>query len=118
MNYELCKKLKDAGFPQNKPSKRCDRDVRSWFIDDSKFCEDGGYMTRGGIKRAYVPTLSELIEACGEEFMLTNEGGVWEAWQGAESNVVRMGEAGAKHRCEGSSPEEAVANLWLAIKSA
>jgi hypothetical protein len=118
MTYELAKKLKDAGFPRKKVGLM---DVV--FLNEERSMpiatpEEIEYFFNHRTDFVFIPKLSELIEACGEEFMLTNEGGVWEAWQGSESNVVRMGEAGAKHRCEGSSPEEAVANLWLAIKSA
>jgi len=108
MNYELAKKLKDAGFPQNKASKRCDRNIRSWFIDDSAFCENGGYLERGGVKRAYVPSLSELIEAYGDSFFgLGKElvGVYWSAW----AKNADVDEQFAMR------PEEAVAKLWLAL---
>lgn len=62
-----------------------------------------------------LPTLSELIDACGEDFMLTNECGRWEAWKESNNSTIRMGECGAKYECSGATPEEAVANLWLAI---
>ena len=52
------------------------------------------------------PTLSELIEACGKGFWeLTKYPSRWGAyeWKGREGS--------------GSTPEEAVANLWLALQS-
>lgn len=48
MNYELAKQLKDAGFPVG-------RDGYFDYIDVT--LEDD---------KLYIPTLSELIEACGE----------------------------------------------------
>lgn len=62
-----------------------------------------------------VPSLSEMIEACGEGVMLKNECGKWEAMQGCTNRMVRMGESGAKHEVEGSNPEDAVTRLWLAL---
>ena len=55
------------------------------------------------------PTLSELIEACGTEvyFVVMRDNGVWKAGTGKNTS---SGEAK-----EGSTPEEAVANLWLAL---
>lgn len=88
MNYELAKKLKDAGFPQKYEEKN-----------------DNGALP-------YTPTLSELIEACGYEFggliqyHKEHKTDYWEAYsyQGMESKTVR-----------GDTPEEAVANLWLEL---
>lgn len=51
MTYELAKKLKNAGFPQ--PKVGCHE------------CSEGHEQFDNG---AYAPTLSELIEACGEGF--------------------------------------------------
>lgn len=105
MTYEKAKELKDAGFPQGKTLA---------IPKDSGILDSDGtlYLPKEPV---YIPTLSELIEACGEDFMLTNECGQWEAWSGSVSSMVRMGESGAKYECTGSTPEEAVANLWLAL---
>lgn len=105
MNYELAKQIKDAGFP---------KDYSDWEDHDEELLQKGWGMYSVG----YSPTLSELIEACGEEFMLTNEMGYWDAWsnQRAERTYpARMGEVGAKYECRGKTPEEAVANLWLEL---
>ena len=97
ITYELAKSLKDAGFPQ---------------------LSDGGYVYKDGTidkdmiseNYCYKPSLSELIEACGIKMNkltqneMNNNSIVWTAvnWEGSI-----MG--------EGSTPEEAVANLWLAL---
>jgi hypothetical protein len=54
----------------------------------------------------YYPTLSELIEACGKDFEMLvqrNAGQCWGAVGGVHGDV------------RGSTPEEAVARLWLAL---
>jgi hypothetical protein len=58
----------------------------------------------------YIPTLSELIEACGEDFgqvFKRSFGDEREPWGAFDHNVVTEG--------NGSTPEEAVAHLWLAL---
>ena len=103
IDYELALKLKNAGFPQKE---------RSIIVgNEDNFIPDPTHLDQ----YLYVPTLSELIEACGKDFMLTNERGKWDAWSGSENDFVRMGEAGAKYECQGSTPEESVANLYLAL---
>ncbi len=89
MNYELAKKLKDAGFPQNKGG------GRNYFISEA--CYKGDYYTRNAPSRAYVPTLSELIEACGVKFA--------ERLQGNRKFLMDFSE----------NNEESVANLWLEL---
>ena len=92
MNYELAKKLKDAGFKQgNENGQECDE-----WID--------GY---------YIPTLSELIEACGENFRLqTSKPFLWQADNCGDFNEWDNEKyiAGT-----GNTSKEAVANLWLAL---
>lgn len=91
MNYELALKLKEAGFPQF-PDNR-----NGFYLYDS----DGF-----GTEQVYVPTLSELIEACKLDsfFQLTfmSSSGKWSS------------EFDSYHG-KGSTPEEAVANLYLAL---
>jgi len=91
MNYELAKQLKDAGFPLNMSDHlECDYN-HTEFIDRVWY---------------HIPTLSELIEACGEGFWsLTKHINFWQTnWRD-----------GIGGDTAGKTPEEAVANLWLAI---
>jgi len=60
MNYEIAKKLKEKGFPQKEPL----TNVSSVFIPAGKLLT--------GDEFAYIPTLSELIEACGGYFCSLN----------------------------------------------
>lgn len=87
MNYELAKKLKDAGFPQNN---------HYYCLED------------GTISDVCIPTLSELIEACGKDFETLS----W--YEYPDKWMV----TGGKEEIEefiASSPEEAVAELYLEI---
>jgi len=126
MNYELAKRLKDTGFPQ-------EFKLGSWCCeshgDDAyeKKCQCYGDLL------VYAPTLSELIEACGEKFKQLNyhkmkrksgyglchtpdEGIVDMNVVGQWTARARLGKEHENHKKRwGHTPEEAVANLWLAL---
>lgn len=99
MNYELAKQLKDMGFPNQFSSALRTKDKGGW-----------GYGKDSAQDGVYYPTLSELIEACGEQFYALHNMTIgWTAetlWDGARIKVT------------GETPEEAVAKLWLALKKA
>lgn len=82
MRYELMKKLHDARFPN----------LESDWIDEI------GHVT-------VHPTLSELIESCGEGARCLLNKGDGTGWAYAVNGVGASGE----------TPEEAVANLWLKL---
>jgi hypothetical protein len=99
MEYELAKQLQGAGFPQSGNGK--------WLLPP--------YALVGrSVDRVYVPTLEELIEACGgtNELTLFQRDGKWEA-------TFRLSEMFASsHQYatgSGPTPSEAVANLYLAL---
>lgn len=125
MTYGLAKRLSDAGFPQD-------------FAEGSRYWEgpeprtgriepfDGvvtDYDTQIGMATGVtykVPSLSELIEACGGDFENLTAIGI----------VDQRGLAGMPWACnyyshpstgevdfdgKGDTAEEAVANLWLAL---
>lgn len=99
MKYELAKRLKDAGFPQ----------------DYSEGILNGNFAFKKD-KMAYAPTLKELIMACGEkyngyEFVLTYSIDGWFC-NYFDDNFDGMSEL---KNGKGKTPEEAVANLWLAL---
>lgn len=114
MTYELAKKLEDAGFPKDEENGRVVFDSNSL-----KLSTDYGAGMEGNC--AYLPILSELIEACGDRtIMLWGCKHKWYVQAQTElENFTHSDlfsgkdiiEAGA----EGSTPEEAVANLWLAL---
>jgi hypothetical protein len=95
MKYELAKEIRDAGFPQ---------------IGNGKSVSpvDALVMRRGD--RVYAPTLSELIAACGIPFKLEGNTDVASdaaIWVAQSDNTLR----------NGMTPEEAVARLWLALRT-
>lgn len=108
MNYELAKKLNDAGFPN---IKLCIGKGKPGHYD--KGCDEK------------LPTLEELIKACvnKEEFALfyyppsrlISEDACWSAEYGNKSSSLSLGEVGGDYSANGSTPEEAMANLWLEL---
>lgn len=97
ITYELAKELKEAGFPQGTTSS----DTHYTFLD-----ADGNPCNAFGREAAYVPTLSELIEACGDSFVRIrrHSSDHWEVWgYGVNEDFI------------GTTPLEAVARLWLAL---
>lgn len=91
MNYEFAKELKAAGWPHH--TDRC-----------SNICQN-----------EHIPTLSELIEACGDGFNgldreeMYNDGNLVNVrW------MARPTQKGAEV-VYAPTPEEAVARLWLAL---
>jgi len=109
LSYETAKELKDAGFPQDKTQ---------WIlytidVISAKASNEDYYALRetdlGNIEVSEVlasPTLSELLEECGEGFeslvkVKAKDGYTWVArgYNYGEFEII---------------PPEAVANLWLA----
>lgn len=92
MTYELAKQLKDAGFQQIIPG-------------DNR--PHGGIWERGLEGEAMIPTLSELIDACGADFksLRLDRGG----WIADASAWLRLSSI------TGSTAEQVMAELWLAI---
>lgn len=101
MTYELAKQLKDAGFLQDGDGSHSEGETD--FFLDYEFKQ----------KNVYYPTLSELIESCGEEFVLekVNSGGLHQ-WT-AGTFIDRNGEIECAQT--GETSEEAVAKLYLAL---
>lgn len=103
MNYELVKKLKNAGFKLrifiDYKDKNLDGKTINIPIWGNLFLIDGN---------AYIqPTLSELIEACGDGTIVERVN--------ANTSHARVFGYGDKYVERGSTPEEAGANLWLAF---
>lgn len=111
MTYELAKQLKDAGFPQRHSTHAYCLDGKhiAWMTDAFDPKEDQ-CMHCGRGEHILIPTLSELIEACGDRFgSLVNELHEIIRWSAfgndVYSNSVEVGK----------TPEEAVAKLWLEL---
>ncbi len=107
MNYELANKLKDAGFPQRESY------VTSSFTKEDAIKISKSIQSGEGVivpfDNPFFPTLSELIEACelscdigGFRTLVRN---FWSGWTARGGGISK----------KGPTPEEAVANLWLAL---
>lgn len=99
--YELAKKLKDAGFEQIKTG-WCKHEVSPFDTGHDSCWKNKEY--------AYHPTLSELIDACGDDFngivkvmkkFYPEQSEWW--WEAVSKKGYKYGD----------TPEESVANLWL-----
>jgi hypothetical protein len=104
MDYDLAKQLKEAGFPYT---------TGGYFIDPSGL-HVMGEQTAFRSDLGYVPTLEELIEACGDDAFMLEKGRT--GWGGSHNNwnaskVVN----GMQYVNEGPGPVTAVARLWLAL---
>ena len=124
VSYELAKKLKDAGFPQD-----CGRHHGTKKVIRRRTSVK--FPTKEGIKRfrasvgidvgkqdpCAIPALSELIEACGEEVFLTNCIGFADRYKSKQGWIASKsyGVEKPEDLGEGKTPEEAVAKLWLAL---
>jgi len=107
MTYKLAKQLKDAGFPQDKDKEG------NWYCkgdDDKQRLEIMHYQNSDG-SHVYVPTLSELIESCGDNFSSIEKKKYKAGWI-AEAVPE---EGGDWSYAEAKIPEEAIAKLWLAL---
>ena len=89
LEMEICLDLEAANFP--KPGNWKERTIYK--------CDTGDL---------YVPTLEELIEACGEKFGVLERfrGGTFGAYVPNDISVNGLG----------ATPAEAIARLWLAIQ--
>lgn len=97
MKYKLAKQLKETGFP-----------FKAHHL---------GTLHLDGSTPASYPTLSELIEACGDGFYALYK--VKGGYRADGYRKTRDGEEELgtlfREECVGSNSEEAVANLWLAL---
>ena len=133
MTYELALKLKESGFPQNENGNGY------WYTKDSKVIYLGEKVDI--LDKCYIPTLSELIEAIGEDFLKlesfnnAKKGGKleWRAYPTIKAGRVIKCEKCGSYRgtdhatteqgeptrfwdsYDGETPEIAVANLYLEL---
>jgi hypothetical protein len=115
MNKELAEELKAAGFPQELKLGSMFYASLDGLLETA--CNEYGYECEcegwrnpiTGYTKA--PTLSDLIEACGDSFILLCHNPFRNEWIAGDTVPPKE----AKHFGEGSTPEEAVAKLWLAL---
>lgn len=134
MNYELVKQLEDAGFPELK-------EVCPYGTLEECKSEFSTDQAHNHLMKKF-PTLSELIAACGViftepelpdqneerligDFILYSSNGKWTAgYQGYDMKrnkalvfLAVTGDFRDRPYGFGNTPEEAVANLWLALNA-
>ena len=105
VDYNLAKQLKEAGYPQD--------------FDDNSHCRGLLYDKDGDIVQhevggeyIYIPTLSELIEACGDGFCgLTKFNSEERNWRASWDNGTTKRWIDIVDSW-GNTKEEVVANLW------
>ncbi len=114
MNYELARKLKDAGFPQ---------EGNGVLRNENGLAPPlfGGFPLEGEYGTfIYCPTPEELIEACGDRdltFIRRRDYKDWlaHAWILSDNFDKALKGEGELIRAEGKTHPEAVANLWLKL---
>lgn len=110
ISYELAKQLKDAGFPFAWED-TYDFRIQPEELKDKSYSEPLlAWIKEHHYKTIHTPSLSELIEACGDKFKHLSKNGsdtyIWEA-----VGITDKGYWGAT----GQVPEEAVAKLWMEL---
>lgn len=105
ISYELAKRIKEAGFPQTFTNP-------THFIEPNSDAKITDVVALSPEKFISIPTLEEAIEACGSKLALSEDGEKDDKWL-----ATRFGEGLERITQAGSSPLEAVLNLWLAINN-
>jgi hypothetical protein len=104
VSFEIAKRLKAAGFPQR-------------FTGGTVFNEQGLALQRVGDRQwitqnteVSIPTLNELIKACGEKF-----GGLENFIEGSRRRFRAYTTLPDTPSGYADTPEDAVARLWLLL---
>ena len=117
MKYELAKELKDAGF---------DGRMCPWVYyrlstlprEEHQVLRVKGTLTGYSpdevIGDVAAPTLSELIEACGDDFVSLIKHDDKSGWTALKTGDILFNQ---ESNALGATPEIAVAKLWLALTS-
>lgn len=111
MNYDLAKKLKEAGFSQSVVY-----GMKYYAAGIRKWCLFEDLETPIGVEWYRVPTLSELIEACGTSLQKLERAGTDFGGPCWAASALEGDSANGRYQT-GQTPEEAVANLWLALNA-
>lgn len=106
ISFELAKRLKEAGLPQKSLGR-----FKMWIDPDGLVTD---YTETQHLDAIYLPTLSELIEWCGEEFISVNRAfddeGVAQWYAVSQKMTIPSDD-----KLGFSTPEEAVAELGIAL---
>ena len=108
MNYELAKKLKNAGFPFREVQEIIKLQPNAgWFTLMASFINFDGV-------DYYMPTLSELIEVVGGGFAELQRNGSFTRYTPKNDKWIAWG-VNRSIMGGGKTPSEAVANLYLEL---
>lgn len=105
MDSNILKQLKDAGFPIKPFLKDI---LKHSTEEDIRNLKIGHVIKCGTSLENKIPTLSDLIEACGIKFDSLHQNFL-KGW------TVKEDTFGKRPMFYGKTPEEAVANLWLKL---
>ena len=126
IDYKLAKALKEAGFPQISnlfygrnelwDERKQNYVVAMQSLRELDTCWDKDELLPDS---CVIPTLPELIEACGDKLMSlsqisVNKVLVWRA-EASEYDLKDVGIQAGRVGFEAKTPEEAVAKLWLKL---
>lgn len=110
ITYELAKQLKEAGFPQpDLFNKEMDGKNKKWYA-----------LEHSGAGRVYIPTLEELIDACGDNIFRIEklESGRGKGKWGVLAKMTLIEKDMSLGRIFYESDlETAVAKFWLNLKT-
>ncbi len=107
ITYKLAKQLKDAGFSQEDVDKAWWKGGKSWtsgIIAAIAVSEEKAYK---------IPTLSELIEECGDKFLLVRRNVFNDTWYATALSEKVFGKVPQAKNCR--TPEIAVTKLLLEL---
>lgn len=107
MTYEILKRLKDSGFPLQPVPVEIGRET----VLQRQAVVFAGPVTRPAPAIYYVPSLTDLVAACGSD--LKNMSRVADGW---ECNREQRGAADAswaRAQARGATLDDALAELWL-----
>jgi hypothetical protein len=120
MNYKIAKELKEAGFSQEGISSG-GKSNEAYELDGSIKSYDNCCCFWPDVEKEenliYIPTLSELIDACGWRFVTLGKSLHEEDWFACSGGDYKISTEENKYDIlvEGNTPEETVAKLWLAL---
>ena len=106
LSWETTKKLKDKGFPVSQVMGGEEWKGEKVYFDGTK--------SESGKKIGFlIPTLSQLIDACGNQFAYLRA--MENDWHAAGERPYDGADSPDGEHCggDGATYEEAVANLWL-----
>ena len=107
ISYNLAKRLKDAGFTQMGYGRVIPNASILHMRSQAEARHKNDYL--------YVPTLSELIEACGEGFSELSRRMVMNTFHVFGGDYIVETSKWQFEILDCATPEEAVANLWLSL---